>query len=1018
MAKRWLVGILLCVASKSLWAQAPAIRQAEEVVSLQNEQVCFAFDLARGDYRIIDKKQDTTAVAGAVFKANSWSSSDKELKRTWSQRAVSDELGQGRALDIKVEGVDRPGMIFSVVMYDDQDFLTFSAEIINTTNGNIQIKEISPLADGRFYPDEELAKDFAMVDGFSGGEPLEYGKRIYSPLNRNNALKSRNNIALTFSKGDARHVLVMGGLTYQDFEKFASLIQSRRVELEKGKDDKSSLICYLDLPNTTVDKRGNGETLKLVKGQKERVWQYHEFRCRELATSVEEPERVVIEATELSPGKPYSLGFSWWRGFWHGNHGEHRQSVFIEYGDGKRVPLVKNHLLAQFDNTRKQDVEQVEIPLPGEAIREGSFRIVFENSASTEQDQTKQDKNVYVSEVWLRDGTAAPLLTEKLTSIDHCVRPRRKFTGQLFAKDPVGKRVDSGQMYHCPDRFYLDVASTCPFTALEAYGKRVAAAQKVRLNMYDFPTVCLWYAEVSAYGNSEAENTTLGAVQEMKKIAASGFLKYSRAAVRLVPDSYNPSNQQGWWDDRHWQREDTDRDSSGNGRYVKPFETSKKWGRAVTELGGIPLMYFQTGFRSEDYAEAFPGHMLFNKTYAWKGEPQDLQSELFTDWHKTWARNGQVWGYDYTDPDFLKHLQEVYANLKTGGIKGLMFDYPASGWALAGGMEDPYSTTAAAYRNIFRMPHDGLGLESYVHERNMQRGSDISIGLTASMRTENDTDTFDATTATRCGMRWYKNRVITNQDTDSKNIVKLQQNRDHVRAVLTMAYVTTGRLLLANSFSQFSAETFYDLTRTFPYHTTPRSARPVDAFVSEVPTVYDFEVNPQWHQITFFNPNSEKGRTIGIDLAGEPVRGALGLNPKKAYHVFDFWNDKYIGKLFGESRLEQQLRPGEARMMAVREAFGRPQLLSTNRHVMQGYLDVVRIEWHPGRCMLAGISKVVGEDPCVLTVAPNGFRAAGASCTDNTKTAMRTTKDGLVELTLTRPTNGIVEWVINFDTAD
>ena len=81
--------------------------------------------------------------------------------------------------------------------------------------------------------------------------------------------------------------------------------------------------------------------------------------------------------------------------------------------------------------------------------------------------------------------------------------------------------------------------------------------------------------------------------------------------------------------------------------------------------------------------------MLFNKRHAWKGEPVDTEGEMFTTWENTWTRNGKVvWGYDYTDPDFLSHMRQVYANLKAGGIKGLMFDYPASGWAKAGGMED------------------------------------------------------------------------------------------------------------------------------------------------------------------------------------------------------------------------------------------------------------------------------------------------------------------------------------------
>ena len=289
--------------------------------------------------------------------------------------------------------------------------------------------------------------------------------------------------------------------------------------------------------------------------------------------------------------------------------------------------------------------------------------------------------------------------------------------------DPVGKKVDPGSTYLPDDNFYINFDTEDPFTALEDYGQRVSSAQGIKLSMYDFPTVCLWYAEVSFFGKSNAENSTPGAVNEMKHIKNSGFLNYSRAAVRLVPDSYLPDNQQGWWDDKHWQMEETDRNASHNGRYIEPYETSEKWGNAVTELGGIPLTYFQTGYRSEDYAKHYPGHMLFNKTYAWKGEPVDTTGEIFTKWENTWTRNGRVvWGYDYTDPEFLDHLTDVYKNLKKGNIKGLMFDYPESGWAKDGGMEDEYSTTAAAYRNIFKYADEGLGPEAYVHERNMVTG--------------------------------------------------------------------------------------------------------------------------------------------------------------------------------------------------------------------------------------------------------------------------------------------------------
>ncbi len=995
--------------------KAVKVKRDGDVAALRNELVSLDFNLATGTYSVRNLSSNTIPIKDAALKINNWSSGDENTRITWKKQAVSDEPGKGKALILKIESGNNPVMIFRFTLYENQGYITVSGGIENTTAESIQVREIHALANGKAYGGTDFPGNFVMIDGFSGGEPLEYGQRKYSPLTREYALKSRNNILLTFGEGPSRQTLVMGGLTYSDFEKFALLEQSRRVELEKGQDDKSSLLCYLNLPDDTLDGSASGEKLELVKGRQKQTWQNHEFRCSETATSAMDREKIILDIKNLDKDKAYFLGFSWWRGLRHGDRKDHRQSVFVEFiKEDKliRIPLLENQLLPRFDGLKKEDVEQVELPVPMEAVKSGGFQLLVEHPAG-DYENSAQDPNVYLSELWLRDGTGKPLLTDRLTQINACTRPRREYTASLYAADPVGKRVDPGITYIPDDEFYIDVTQPDPFEALEQYGRLVNRAQHIELSMYDFPTVCLWYAEVGGYGGGAAQNTTPGAVREMGIIAEKGFLSYSRAAVRLVPDSYLPDNQQGWWDDKHWQMEETDLNASRNGRYMEPYETSEKWGKAVTGLGGIPLTYFQTGFRSEDYAKAFPGHMLFNKSHAWRGEPQDTSGDLFKTWNQTWTRNRIVWGYDYTDPDFLSHLKEVYENLASGGIKGLMFDYPFSGWASGGGMEDTYSTTAAAYRNIFRMPYEGLGPGSYVHERNMERGSDVSIGYVASMRTENDTDLMDQTTVTRCGLRWYKNRVLYNQDTDSKNIARLQGKRDHVRAVLTMAYVTTGRLLLANSFSQFSDETFHDLTRTFPYHTENRSARPIDAFVSEYPMVYDFKVNEGWHQVTFYNGDYENEKTIGINLAGEAVEGALGLDPAKSYHVYDFWNDHYIGIYKGSDRLEQIIRPGEARMMSVREATPHPRVLSSNRHIMQGYLDMDDEKWNDGKKTLSGTSLVVGGDPYIITIAPGGYVPVKASSSDpDAMISWFKSEDGLTRIKIESGKNAVIKWQI------
>jgi hypothetical protein len=983
-----------------------SIYRAGSTVAMENDLLRFVYDLSTGKYDATDRRDSSLCIKDGWFQIGDCPSTLPGLAHTWSSRAVSDELGRGKALVIHAKKSDQPDLILEVTLYEERGVIVFAGGVENTTDHPSRLKQIRPMAGAKLFPGLDMNQNFRLLDGHGGGEPLEWGVKKYTAVHRGNSASSRNNLLMTFGAHDTRRSLLMGGLTYHDFEKFAKISQARRLELTAGQDGKASLVCYLDLPDDNVDQSARGESLRLSQGSAKRRFSYQALWGEELASAAADPEAIVLEASGLNSESAYYLGFSWW----HTDAQDHVQSVTVDSGPGTpEHVLLDRAVLPMWHNKKKLDPEQLELLIPRAAYASGNLRVRFASHT--------EDVQAVVSEAWLRQGGGSTLLPATLTAVNETPRPRHAFTGQLHAEDPVGRRVDPGIRYMPDDRFYVDFMTCNPFENLEQYGRSIRRAQKIELNMYDFPTVCLWYAHHGAYGGGAAQNDTVGAVAEMDKIAATGFLNYARAAVRLVPDCYSKNNQQGWWDDAHFQQHgSTNLGEFQGGTYKQPYETSEKWGRAVIARGGIPLTYCQTGFRSEDYAHAFPEHMLFNQSVAWMRESykRPLDDDEF--WGNAWRKSFRVWSYDYTDPDFIAHLKEVYAQYRSGGIKGLMFDYPARGWAAGGGMEDDYDTTAQAYRNIFRLARQGLGPEVYVHERNMERGSDITLGLVSSQRTENDTDRISPGVVTRCGLRWYKNRVVVNYDTDSKNIARLQKNRDVLRSLLTMSYVTTGRLLLANSFAQLSAQTLHDLSRVFPFHTQTQSARPVDAFKRKYPRIYDFAVSPSWHQLTLFNDNNEDEVKIDVQLAGSTAEGALGLHADKQYYAYDFWNDALVGKLRGSSEFSQRLRPGEVRMLSLHEKQDHPQFISTNRHVMQGYIDLIHIEWLPGRNLLRGISRVVGEDPYVVSIMSNGFVAKNAEVSDTrTKADLDPGHNGLVKLRLLRPANAIVEWAVRFE---
>ena len=608
-------------------------------------------------------------------------------------------------------------------------------------------------------------------------------------------------------------------------------------------------------------------------------------------------------------------------------------------------------------------------------------------------------------------------------------RKKGKLELILHSDDPVGKLVAAGKVYWMNEKYYLCPENENPFQALEQYARTLKAAQQIRLNEYDFPTECLWYASYYNRDSSRQKfNDTRGAVDEMKNALKSGITSYTRVAIRLVPDAYGPDNQQGWWDDQHWAMWG-DQMSTAGANYVAPYLTTASWCKPIAEMGGLPFTYFQSDRRSEDFVKAHPDWMLFNDPYRVKVNsdrvmiPLDVIGKKLEGHAGYWWSNRALWGYDFTDTGFVRHMQTVYAHLKQAGIRGMMFDYPYNtAWAYAGGFDDPHATTAGTYRKMFQLAYDGLGHESYIHERNLIRGSDITLGVVASQRVWGDNDIMTPEMVGRCGLRWYKNRVVLNYDMDAKDPEKAKplHTPDGYRAMFTMCYVVSGRFLLGRSFSQLSAQVIHAMSRVFPFPSGPEDFRPVDAFTTpyQWPRIYDHPVKPGWHELVFYNyiPDTarRKNNQFSVALAKSLNAGGLALDSTQSYYVYDFWNDRFCGKYSGTGTLTQELRPGEARVLSLHAVENHPQFLSTSRHIMQGALDLKDCRWDPETGTLSGTSEVIGKEPYKVVLALNGYQIKNARAISAQATIGPGENSNLAVLTLEVPQNKAVHWTVSF----
>jgi hypothetical protein len=124
----------------------------------------------------------------------------------------------------------------------------------------------------------------------------------------------------------------------------------------------------------------------------------------------------------------------------------------------------------------------------------------------------------------------------------------------------------------------------------------------------------------------------------------------------------------------------------------------------------------------------------------------------------------------------------------------------------------------------------------------------------------------------------------------------------------------------------------------------------------------------QWNVVDVFNLLEEEVEAT-VDLHDD-LHLETGGDP---YLVYDYWNKEFLGEIC--TSFSTRLRPFASKIFAVRQRLGRPQVLSTSRHISQGAFDLVRLEWDAEKKVLSGVSKVVAGDPYEIVIyMPDGFR--------------------------------------------
>ena len=153
----------------------------------------------------------------------------------------------------------------------------------------------------------------------------------------------------------------------------------------------------------------------------------------------------------------------------------------------------------------------------------------------------------------------------------------------------------------------------------------------------------------------------------------------------------------------------------------------------------------------------------------------------------------------------------------------------------------------------------------------------------------------------------------------------------------------------------------------------------------------------EYNVIDVFN-TTPRAVEYTLDLA------ELGLDRNSFFCAFDFWNERYMGAVTREIKLH--LGANESKVIALRRAEKRPQLLSVSRHIAQGATEIEALEWNKETKTLSGRVQTVGGEECrIYVTVPDGWQPENESVT---------IENGAAAIRVMTAENTSAEWSVKF----
>ena len=354
------------------------------------------------------------------------------------------------------------------------------------------------------------------------------------------------------------------------------------------------------------------------------------------------------------------------------------------------------------------------------------------------------------------------------------------------------------------------------------------------------------------------------------------------------------------------------------------------------------------------------------------------------------------WGYEYFKIDGQPIVIREYRNKKSS-------------------MKHPVDDTDELYRDTLASIRAAIGPDRYLlgcwvvplEGVGLMNGSRIGADVLPNW------DGFKF--AMRATMEYYFLHNIAWYTDPDVLVVRAPLPLEQARAWATLQGLTGQSLLTSDRLSDLSAERVDLLRRVYP----AVDIVPMDLFKSERnKRIWDLKVNHlgrNYDVVGVFNFDETKPAPTYVSWKD------LGLPDDKPIHVFDFWNKEYLGAW--EKGVSVDLSPASTRVLTLLAQEDHPQLISTSRHLTQGWVDLVSQAYNAADNSYQGRSRVIKNDPYELRfVFPRGknfvIKQASARGATGRLAAKISNHQGWATLEFNSPRTAVVSWNVSFAPAD